>query len=183
MNKIKFGTDGWRGIIAEDFTFENVRNVVQAIARYVVRAEKPGAGLLVGYDTRFGSERFARAAAETVSAAGIPVWLAADAAPTPALSLLVKHPRRRRRHSNHRQPQSLSMEWHEIQSQLRQLRLARHRRPNRSRAAKVLRDKRPALPPQPNLIHSLDVRAPYLDTLDKLVDWDTPARREFPLRH
>ena len=77
-------------IIAEDFTFENVRKVVHAIARYVVRAEKPGAGILVGYDTRFGSERFARVAAETVSAAGMPVWLAAEAAPTPAISLLVR---------------------------------------------------------------------------------------------
>ena len=90
MSDILFGTDGWRAIIAEDFTFENVRKVVHAIARYAVRAEKPGAGILVGYDTRFGSERFARAAAETVSAAGIPVWLAAESAPTPALSLLVK---------------------------------------------------------------------------------------------
>ena len=90
MSEITFGTDGWRGVIAEDFTFENVRKVAHAIARYVVRAEKPGAGVLVGYDTRFGSERFARVAAETVSATGTPVWLAADAAPTPALSLLVR---------------------------------------------------------------------------------------------
>jgi phosphomannomutase len=90
VSDILFGTDGWRAIIAEDFTFENVRKVVHAIARYAVRAEKPGAGILVGYDTRFGSDRFARAAAETVSAAGIPVWLASEAAPTPALSLLVK---------------------------------------------------------------------------------------------
>ena len=90
MSDIQFGTDGWRAIIAEDFTFANVRTVVHAIARYVVRAEKPGAGMLVGYDTRFGSERFARTAAETISAAGIPVWLAAEAAPTPAISLLVK---------------------------------------------------------------------------------------------
>ena len=90
MTDIQFGTDGWRGIIAEDFTFENVRTVAHAIARYVVRAEKPGAGILVGYDTRFGSERFARTVAEAISAANIPVWLAAEAAPTPAISLLVK---------------------------------------------------------------------------------------------
>src|ERR1700693_698219 len=79
VSDILFGTDGWRGIIAEDFTFENVRTVVHAIVRYVVRAEKPGAGILVGYDTRFGSERFARTAAETISAAGIPVSLATEA--------------------------------------------------------------------------------------------------------
>ncbi len=74
---IKFGTDGWRGVIAEDFTNENVRTVAHAIARYVVRAEKPGAGVVVGYDTRFASERFARVAAEAVAATGTPVWLAA----------------------------------------------------------------------------------------------------------
>ena len=66
MNPIRFGTDGWRAVIAEDFTAENVRKVAHAIARYVVRAEKPGSGVVVGYDTRFGSERFARAAAEAV---------------------------------------------------------------------------------------------------------------------
>jgi len=49
-----------------DFTFANVRKVACAIARYVVRAEKPNAGVLVGYDTRYASERFARAAAEVV---------------------------------------------------------------------------------------------------------------------
>src|ERR1700761_2901986 len=59
MATIKFGTDGWRGVIAQDFTFENVRIVAHAIARYVARAEKPGAGFVVGYDSRFGSGRFA----------------------------------------------------------------------------------------------------------------------------
>ena len=88
--KIKFGTDGWRGVIAEDFTDDNVRKVAHAIARYVARAEKPGSEILVGYDTRFGSERFARVAAEAVAATGTPVWLAADACPTPAISLLVR---------------------------------------------------------------------------------------------
>src|SRR5215469_8350391 len=90
VDEIKFGTDGWRGVIAEDYTFENVRKVAQAIARYVVRAANPEKGVVVGYDTRFGSENFARAAAETLSAAGIPVWLAMEACPTPAVSLLVR---------------------------------------------------------------------------------------------
>ncbi len=90
MSTIKFGTDGWRGVIAEDYTFANVRKVACAIARYVVRAEKPGAGVIVGYDTRYGSERFARAAAEVVSMAGMPVWIAEKACPSPALSLLVR---------------------------------------------------------------------------------------------
>ncbi len=90
MTPIKFGTDGWRGVIADDFTYENVRTVALAIARYVVRAEKPGAEVLVGFDTRFGSDKFALVAAEALSAAGISVSLAMEACPTPALSLLVR---------------------------------------------------------------------------------------------
>ena len=79
MTQIQFGTDGWRGVIADEVTYENVRTVAHAIARYVVRAEKPGAEILVGFDTRFGSEKFAQVVAETVSAAGRPVSLASDA--------------------------------------------------------------------------------------------------------
>src|ERR1700690_2661786 len=90
MTTIQFGTDGWRGIIAEDYTYANVEKVCTAIAHYVVRAEKPENGILIGYDTRFGSERFARVAAEAVSRTGIPVWLADAATPTPAISLLVR---------------------------------------------------------------------------------------------
>ena len=56
---IKFGTDGWRGIIAQDFTFENVRRVGGAIASYVLKYEDPKKGLVVAYDTRFLSGRFA----------------------------------------------------------------------------------------------------------------------------
>ena len=54
MAQIKFGTDGWRGVIADEVTDENVRTVAHAIARYVVRAEKPGAEVLVGFDTQIG---------------------------------------------------------------------------------------------------------------------------------
>ena len=57
---IKFGTDGWRGIIADDFTFDNVRRVAAAIAAYVLKHEDAGRGLVVGYDTRFCFARFAR---------------------------------------------------------------------------------------------------------------------------
>src|SRR6266498_2551987 len=88
---IRFGTDGWRAVIADDFTFANVRRVAGAIASYVLKHEDPSRGLIVGYDTRFGSPRFARAAAEVLAAAGIPVRLADDYAPTPAVSLAVKN--------------------------------------------------------------------------------------------
>ena len=90
LSPIKFGTDGWRGIIADDFTYENVRRAAAAIAGYVVKNEDAQRGLLIGYDTRFGSRRFAEVAAETIAAAGIPVFLANDYTPTPALSYSVK---------------------------------------------------------------------------------------------
>src|SRR5205823_3462955 len=88
---IKFGTDGWRAVIADDFTFENVRRVAGAIASYVLKHENPSRGVIVGYDTRFGSPSFARAAAEVVAGAGIPVKLSGDYAPTPAISYAVKN--------------------------------------------------------------------------------------------
>jgi alpha-D-glucose phosphate-specific phosphoglucomutase len=90
MTNIKFGTDGWRGIIADDYTYENVRRVAAAIAAYVLKHEDATRGLVVGYDTRFASPRFARIAAEVLAGAGIPVKLANDYTPTPAVSLAVK---------------------------------------------------------------------------------------------
>lgn len=88
--EIKFGTDGWRGVIADDFTFENVRRVAGAIASYVVKYETPQRGVIVGYDTRFASGQAAQIVAEVVSAAGIPVRLAKDYTPTPAVSYAVR---------------------------------------------------------------------------------------------
>src|SRR5712691_5386134 len=88
--EIKFGTDGWRGIIADDFTFDNVRRVAGAIASYVLKYEDAKQGVFVGYDTRFASQRAAQVAAEVIAAAGIPVRLANDYTPTPAVSYAVK---------------------------------------------------------------------------------------------
>jgi alpha-D-glucose phosphate-specific phosphoglucomutase len=88
---IKFGTDGWRGIIADDFTFDNVRRVAAAIAAYVLKHEDASRGVIVGYDTRFASPSFARTVAEVLVSAGIPVKLANDFTPTPAISFAVKN--------------------------------------------------------------------------------------------
>ncbi len=88
---IKFGTDGWRAIIADDFTFDNVRRVTAAIAGYVNKHENPRHGVIVGYDTRFASGYAARIAAEVLAASGIPVKLANDSTPTPAISYAVKN--------------------------------------------------------------------------------------------
>jgi phosphomannomutase len=89
VDKIKFGTDGWRGVIGDDFTFANVRRVAAAIAQYVRAESEPARGLIIGYDTRFLSDEFARCAGEVVAAAGIPVILADRPTPTPALSYAV----------------------------------------------------------------------------------------------
>src|SRR6516164_7095387 len=78
MAEIKFGTDGWRGLIADDFTFENVRRVAGAIASYVLKNEDPSCGVVVGYDTRFASQHAARVVAHVIAQAGIPVQLADD---------------------------------------------------------------------------------------------------------
>jgi alpha-D-glucose phosphate-specific phosphoglucomutase len=88
--EIKFGTDGWRGIIADDFTFDNVRRVAGAIASYVLKYEDAQRGVFVGYDTRFASQRAAQLVAEAIAAAGVPVKLANDYTPTPAVSYAVK---------------------------------------------------------------------------------------------
>ena len=93
--QIKFGTDGWRGVIADDFTFENVRTAAEAVAAYVWSRrgwadEDPVNGVCIGYDSRFGSKAFARACAEVVAATGIKVMLANDITPTPALSFGVR---------------------------------------------------------------------------------------------
>jgi alpha-D-glucose phosphate-specific phosphoglucomutase len=87
---VKFGTDGWRGVIAEDFTFENVRLVASAIGSYVRSGKDPGEGVCIGYDTRFQSQAFARAVAEVLAAAGIRVKIADRITPTPALSYGVR---------------------------------------------------------------------------------------------
>ena len=83
---IKFGTDGWRAVIAEDFTYENVRFCAYGVAAYLREAGLEERGLVIGYDTRFASEGFAAATAEVVAAHGIKVYLSPDPAPTPVIS-------------------------------------------------------------------------------------------------
>lgn len=89
-NPIKFGTEGWRGIIAEDYTFDNVRACAEGVARYMEEAGVASRGLLVGYDTRFASEHFAAAVAEVAAAHGIKTQLGVKPLPTPVMSFAVK---------------------------------------------------------------------------------------------
>ncbi|HEV2385807.1 MAG TPA: phosphoglucomutase/phosphomannomutase family protein [Candidatus Acidoferrales bacterium] len=172
MPAIRFGTDGWRGVIAEDFTVANVRLVARAIARHFVRYERPQAGMLVGYDNRFASERFAQAAAETLAAAGIPAWLAEVPCPSPALSFAVRergaaggimitashNPYRwngmkiKAAYGSSASPAAIDAVETELET--------------------VLADGIPELPRRPGAVLSFDAHGPYLDALGRLVDWD-----------
>ncbi|MCK9572428.1 MAG: phosphoglucomutase/phosphomannomutase family protein, partial [Candidatus Omnitrophica bacterium] len=84
--QIKFGTDGWRAIIGDTYTYENVRIVTQAVADYIGAGKK----VAIGFDTRFMSGKFAEASAVVLKSNGIEVVLSDRCAPTPALSFAVK---------------------------------------------------------------------------------------------
>ena len=83
---IRFGTDGWRGIIADDFTFANVQLCAQGVCSLLKARGQDAAGVVIGYDTRFGSTAFADAVAEVTAANGIKTFLADRPAPTPVMS-------------------------------------------------------------------------------------------------
>ncbi len=91
MPEIKFGTDGWREIMAREFTFQNVKFVTQAVADYVSNHQLTGRGVVIGYDNRFLSEKFAEAVAEVLAGNGIKVFLPGRATPTPVTAFTVKH--------------------------------------------------------------------------------------------
>jgi alpha-D-glucose phosphate-specific phosphoglucomutase len=172
MNSIRFGTDGWRGVIAEDFTFANARIVAQAIARYVVRCEDARKGVIIGYDHRFASDGIAATLAEVVSASGTPVWLTDKPCPTPAISYLVRHRGAAggivitASHNPYRwngikyKASYGSSALPAIVAQIEQ------------ELENVQQKGVPPLPPRKDLIQSLEPRAPYLDALEKLVDWN-----------
>ncbi|HSJ54240.1 MAG TPA: phosphoglucomutase/phosphomannomutase family protein [Anaerolineae bacterium] len=89
MSDIEFGTDGWRGRIAEDYTFDNVRRCTQGFAFYLQQQGQGGARIVVGHDRRFGGEHFAAATAEVLAANGFQVLLTDGPTPTPVISYAV----------------------------------------------------------------------------------------------
>jgi phosphomannomutase len=89
MTRIIFGTDGWRGRIAEDYTFDNVRRCAQGFAVFLQGEGLAHKGVVIGYDQRFQAEYFAAAAAEVLAANGVKVWLTQTNTPTPAISYSV----------------------------------------------------------------------------------------------
>jgi len=88
-NTIKFGTDGWRGVIAEDYTFDNVRRASQGFASFLLEKGRQGQWVIVGHDKRFDSEYFAAAAAEILAGNGLKVWLTDGPTPTPVIAYAV----------------------------------------------------------------------------------------------
>jgi alpha-D-glucose phosphate-specific phosphoglucomutase len=87
--KIKFGTDGWRGVIAADYTFDNVRRTAQGFASYLLEQGFAGKWVVVGHDKRFHSENFAAAASEVLIGNGLNVYLTNGATPTPVIAFAV----------------------------------------------------------------------------------------------
>ena len=86
---IKFGTDGWRAVISETFTFGNLRLVAQAIADFVLEENGDNPSIIIGFDTRFLSDRYAAEVARVMAANGITAWLARADTPTPAVSYAI----------------------------------------------------------------------------------------------
>src|ERR1700720_2663480 len=179
MTSIRFGTDGWRGVIAEDFTFANARVVAQSIARYVVRCEDARKGVIIGYDPRFASDAIAAAAGEVLSASGTPVFLTDKPCPTPAVSLLVRQ--RAAAGGLMITASHNPYQWNGIKykASYGSSALPSIVSQIETELANVLAVDVPTLPPRKDWIHSLEPRAPYLHTIEKLVDWNRIRNAKF----
>jgi alpha-D-glucose phosphate-specific phosphoglucomutase len=171
MTKINFGTDGWRGVIAEDFTFANARIVAHAIARYVVRSEDPRKGVLIGYDHRYAAEQVAATLAEVISSTGTPVWIADKPCPTPTISLLVRQRQAAGGIVVTASHNPYSWNGIKYKASYGSSALPSIVAQIEKELAEVVGSGSPALPPRKELIQKLDPRAPYLDTIEKLIDW------------
>ena len=169
--QIKFGTDGWRAVIADDFTFANVRIVAEAIAAYVHAHEDPSKGVCIGYDTRFGSKAFARTCAEVVAATGIPVQLANAITPTPAQSFGVRGRKAAGGiviTSSHNPAQWNGVKykgWYGGSG-----------KPSMIAAIEACLGQPAARPPQPAHIEEVDFLPPYLKAIESFADLDLIGR-------
>jgi phosphomannomutase len=179
MTAIKFGTDGWRGIIADDFTYANARIVAHAIARYVVRGEDARKGVLIGYDHRFASDKFAETVAETISSTGTPVWITDKPCPTPAISLLVRQ--RKAAGGLMITASHNPSQWNGIKykASYGSSALPSIVAQIETELAGVLESGVPPLPPRADLAQMLEPRAPYIEAIETLVDWDRLRKAKF----
>jgi len=165
---ISFGTDGWRGVLARDFTRENVELVARALARYLVEFEDIRRGVFVAYDTRFAADRFARQVAEVLTSVGVDVRLASGATPTPALSYAVAHQAAAAGvmlTASHNPPEWLGIKLKAAYGGSASPRAVRE-------VERILSDAslQPRLVPQPRRIEVVDLKPNYLARLAELVD-------------
>ena len=116
MTDIRFGTDGWRALIADEFTFANVSRCALGLSNHLKAQGTADRGLVVGYDTRFLSAEFAATVAGVCASQGIRVFLADRPAPTPVLSYNVLHRQDGRRRHYYRQPQPGQLERLQVQA-------------------------------------------------------------------
>ena len=168
MQKFKFGTDGWRGVISDDFTFENVRIVAQAIANYLLTKGKMSDKLevVVGYDNRFLAERFAEIIAEVLALSGVKAYLSEKSCPSQTVSFTVKKKRLSGGvmvTASHNPPQFCGIKFkapyggsatEEITKEIE----------------KNLYKPLPARRPTPNDVVGEDITSPYLRRLKSLID-------------
>lgn len=174
MQPIKFGTDGWRGVIADDYTFENVRRAASAIANYVLKNEDSSRGVGVAYDTRFGSRMFAQAVAEVLAGAGIDVLLASDYTPTPALSFGVKH--RRLAGGVMITSSHNPFNWNGVKYKAS---YGGSGRPAIMQAIEAELDKPTPKPSRPGATTETDFKQPYVEAIKKFADLDKIASAGF----
>ena len=181
---IKFGTDGWRAVISETFTFHNLRLVTQAIADFIWEENAQSPSVVIGFDTRFLSDRYAAEAARVMSANGIKTWLSRADAPTPAISYAIVHKKADAGiviTASHNPPRyngvklkasyggSASKAQHKRVEQLLDQNLQQARGPN-------LMDFENAI--QTGLIEKFDPAWAYYEHLGKLIDLDTISSGE-----
>ncbi len=163
---IRFGTSGWRAVIAEEFTLANVRRAAAAIAQVLLESGAARRGAFVGYDTRFMSGRFAREAGLVLASRDIPVWLSPAPVPTPAVAFAIVSGRRAggiNITASHNPPEYSGLKFSTAEGAPALPEVTR-------RIEAALPDAVPAPPPEAGRrIRSLDVRAAYFKGLSRLV--------------
>jgi alpha-D-glucose phosphate-specific phosphoglucomutase len=186
--QIKFGTSGWRAVMAEEFTFANVRRAVNGIARYVKSQKPQGARVIVGRDPRFLGETFCSMAGEILSAHGITPLVIADAAPTPAISYAVireKADGAINFTASHNPPEYNGIKFStpdgapalpEVTKQIEQEITDADASSNSPLLAKAARSGAPPENGDGTSVRSLDVKPAYLARLSEIIDLDTIKR-------
>lgn len=184
MTDIKFGTDGWRGRIAEDYTFDNVRRCAQGFADYLQSKGLAEAGVVIGHDKRFHAENFAATAAEIMAGNGIEVWLTEGATPTPAISYSVVDKKAGGAiniTASHNPPEDCGFKVRDPDGGAlapQELRKVEERIPNRAADARTLKFDDAV---SDNLITLFDASPAYVEQLARLVDLEPIKQSGFDI--